>query len=274
MNTIIVPTDFSDNAANALEYALIIARKTSARIYLLHSFHLPPSNTTTVKKIDHILKQDAEDAMATLLAQVRSNPANQPVDIHTIIKKGSLLGHVTEAVNSHQADLIVMGTQGASGLEEIFIGSNAADVIANATCPVLTIPREAKTYQIRNILYATDLSNDLPFVTRLVALARLFDAHIHIAHVVTNPNEANDQHQLAKLADAARQQTGYPELSTHTLQNRSLEDGLEQIIHQTNTDMLCMVTRKRNLFGRIFDRSVTKQMVYHTHVPLLAFHTE
>lgn len=274
MKNIIVPTDFSENANNALSYALSMATRTGAKVTLLHVYHLPPSNSTAFRDIAPILKQDAEQDLARLTNQIKSNPHYSNVAYETIAKRGHLSIELNTLAKQSHADLIVMGTKGASGLSEIFVGTNTATVIEDTKCPVMAVPERAVYKDISRILYATDYKDcDFDSINRLTEIASVFNATILMLHVSRNSSTTAKENDLIDaFAEKVKQKITYPHISYRLVESSDVLVGLNSTIQSMDIDLVAMTTKKRGFFESFFNNSITKKMSYHTNIPLLAFH--
>ena len=137
MKKILVPTDFSDQAFNALKAAAGIARKSNAEIVLLHIIDLPQETMDMIKPgydLPEIMffKESAE----ARLTQTSFSPELSGLTVSQILKLGRTFSEVTEVAKANNIDLIVMGSHGASGFKELFIGSNTEKVIRTSEIPV------------------------------------------------------------------------------------------------------------------------------------------
>jgi nucleotide-binding universal stress UspA family protein len=274
MKTILVPTDFSKPANNALTYALAIARKSGARVILMHTYHRPASNTTSFRDITSILKQNAVQDLSRLIRQLQADPQYTDIRLESAARKGNLVDELKKMVAETQAELIVMGTKGASGISEILLGTNTVSVIEEVSCPVLAIPEQADYREIRYILYATDYqAADNESLLELTKFAALFDASILLLHVAEPTSEPGKQDKLINdYTQRIKQEISYPNLNFRLEESSDVLNGLNNTIHSLNIDMVAMTTRKRNIYSTFFQGSMTKSMAYHTDIPLLAFH--
>jgi nucleotide-binding universal stress UspA family protein len=270
MKDILLPTDFSANASNALQYILPIAQKAGAEITLFNVTHMPPGNTTMRRDIRDILKKDSEQALVQLKNSI--GPAYKDVEIHTISRYGDLILQIkTIARAAANMDLIVMGTQGASGMKEIFFGSNTANVIDQVrVCPVLAVPGKAVYSGIKKIVFATNYSaNNVPAIKELLSFAGLFNASIHMLHIrkteTLNPVAEQFKNRIeTEIPDSA--------ITFHEIQHEDILEGLDQFIAAENIDMMAMVARKKGFFETYTSRSLVKTAACHTTIPLLTFH--
>ncbi len=278
MQTILVPTDYSDTAFNALYYAAELALKNNAKLVLIHVYDIPMVDANMAmdlmssieKEINEQTLQDLEELMDKLKAS-EGGERFQDIEVSYMARHGFALEQILEAVEYLGADMIVMGTTGASGIKEYLIGSNAEKVLENARCPVLAIPKEARYHPVNDIVYASDLrEGDKPALKQLAQFAALYDATIHVLHVFTGSEEdvTSYNEELPKWVGS------YIEPNQVTFESVYGEDkelALDQYIKTQKADLLAMLTKKHNFFQRMFSSDLTKKMAYHTHIPLLAF---
>jgi len=153
MKKILFPTDFSDNAANALNYALkIINRFETAYLTILHVYDVP-NNVSPLVLVDGHLKNSAESEMNRVVNRIQPLLA-EGIVLQTEIKRGATVSTIVDLADDY--DLAMMGTQGASGLKELFLGSVANGVIKNTKTPVLVIPKAYGFKPIKNIALSLD----------------------------------------------------------------------------------------------------------------------
>lgn len=273
MKTILVPTDFSENAINACEYAVGIAQKLQARIILLNVFHIPmivgdvPEGPLMpdFEELKGLSYKKLEEAKA----EIDRRYPNVHLNIYSI--QGFAVSEITDFAERNNIDLIIMGTQGASGLQELIIGSNTASVIEDAKCPVLAIPKNTLFKGIKNIVYATDyLESDISAINNLSEIAALFDAEIIVTHIAESENETAGLKEW--FIEATAKKLKYKKLSFRLITDNNVVHGLHEFTRSMPADILAMTTRRHNLFQKLFNPSITKKMAFHTEIPLLAFH--
>jgi nucleotide-binding universal stress UspA family protein len=265
MKKILVPTDFSDNALNAVNYAVAIAKILPAKITLLHTYQ-SPHPTGVLKSMDHILAEDAEKEMTAILKDL---PAEIPVD-HKSIK-----GDPVVVISRYSADfdLIVMGTQGASGLKEVFIGSVTGGVMRQTQTPVLAIPGGYRFQPIKNLGFA--VANLQLYSTESAALVKELvqktAARVFVFHQsVGIEGEVEVPSNLEWMGDI-------PYTVSIVSNEKGLDANIHDFVEKKEIGLLCMVRRKRNytgFFERLFKDSVTLSHVFHCKIPLLILHSE
>lgn len=278
MKKILVPTDFSDNATKAIDYAVVLAGKANAEIILLNVF----TNVDTAFSNRKIIINEYNKSLAeNLMVQLKElqdiiTVNNSTIKLTNKLYKGEIQDSILQCAADENADLIIMGTQGASGLKKILIGSTTAGIIGNTTVPVLVIPREAKWNRLDNILFATRQLevNDKIFIP-ILKLAQLDAAQVHIV-VFTNTDdtEIGDYIEHGRLLNTYRKTlpVRYKEIKfkTEQLVGKEFDDIIDQYISDNKIDMMVMTTHKRSFWESVFNRSMTKEMSYHINIPLLA----
>ncbi|MDO1446718.1 universal stress protein [Rhodocytophaga aerolata] len=277
MKTILVPTDFSKHAANALAYAASLAEGLEAKIWLLHTYHVPAAYTEipAAVQIEHDIEVDAEKELKQLIANLKRTRGSL-FNIEYINKEGFLIDTLPELVKEKAVDLIVMGTQGASGLEQVLLGSYTADVVEKVDCPVLVIPAYAPFHKPEKIMYATDFQfNDFTCINQVADLAKAFDAEIEITHIsIHEKNKEQEEDLMDWFMEIAESNIAYSKLSYRTFTGENVLEKLNATVTESGIELLCMSTVRRTFFEKIFNSSLTKKMVYQTQIPLLVFHIQ
>lgn len=276
MKNILFPTDFSAESENAFNFAVGICDKLKANLILFNSFHIP--NYTSDVPIDDDaedrLMNIAEDELSTL--ETKALLLSKNIHVKCMVSYGLAVDTIISTAQEKQINLIVMGTKGAEGLKEVLIGSNAATVIEKASCPVLVVPEKAKYNSIDKIVFATDFRDyDFYTLARLVEIAKLFNSEIMIVHVSqVAPTKDYEKDLNEWYKEELKKEAGieYENISFYNLVGGNVADELEEFIEKNKVSMLALSMRRRNVFTKLFNPSLTKKMAYHSQVPLLAFH--
>jgi nucleotide-binding universal stress UspA family protein len=269
---ILVPTDFSPVANNALHYAIAFAKQTQAHVHVLHVKSFPVMDTsfptdaysTLVDELNTISKNGLEKLKSTYLAT-----ANIKYTLSDVT--GFVNDEIEQYAKSNNIDLIVMGTTGASGLEELLVGSNSATTVSRSEIPVLVVPPTAQFNSFKHILYASDYTEpEFPALSRLLYFAELSDAEISVLHVKTDYDRYFKSGNNFFVRNKEHIKTEKIKLV------KSEEDdvfaAINEYIDTHEIDMLVLAKHQRSFFDRIFHRSLSKRMAYHTKVPLLVLH--
>ena len=275
MNTILVPIDFSKNSNNALNYAIEIAKNGNSKIVLLHAFHIIIGTIEnvgqTTRNIQDVMKKQTDKKLKDLCFEIIKS---KKMNCEFISKVDLAVDAILETIDDIKADLVVMGTKGASGIKEVLIGSNTATVIEKAKCPVIAVPEGAKFDGIKKITYATDYhESDIDALKNLVEIAKPFNAQISTLHASDEEfTPYNEKVYLNTFKNKVQKKIKYKKISYKLAYGKYLGKVLDEHIKKESPDLLVMSTRHRNMFDKIFGSSVTKRMAYHTKIPLLVFH--
>ncbi|MDX1407401.1 MAG: universal stress protein [Saprospiraceae bacterium] len=281
MKKILFPTDFSEAADHAFVYALNIADKLDAQITTVHAYHLPHVQAVrlprTLKEVyDSIVIEEFENYRDHVphLHEVAAAQGLSHVPVrHAMIEaRQGVVRAILGVADRDEFDFIIMGTTGASGLREIFLGSVAAEMLENACCPVLAVPRKAVfDGRIDKIAMTTEFApSEKQTLEQVMQFAGEFEADVYVVHVDTSHTE-----QFAQRMQSYRKDLGeYPNLYFKVIDAISVEAALAQFIEEYRIDVLAMQTHKRNFIQELFTYSMTKKMAYHLRVPILAFQQE
>jgi nucleotide-binding universal stress UspA family protein len=267
LKNILVPTDFSACATDALTLAALIAKKTGASITLMNSYQpMAAFSEVGFYQNSYLLDDIEKTSIQQLETQATEKLAATGIPYTTVAKPGFAVENIKELCALHKIDLVVMGTRGASGVEELF-GSNTATVIRNLTCPVIAVPAGSVVTDIRNIVLALDHSTPVPKLGAMLELARLFRAKIHVLSVGENREtvRTGGLHEGVKL----EQQLKNVPHSYSFFEHNDIEEGIKNYARQHKADLIVMIPRKHGLFERLFKGSITRDMAYHTEIPLL-----
>lgn len=270
MKKILVPTDFSDGAYNALIHAIHHAKASSASIAIVHAFLMPPTGTAVMVDITELLQKNAEDSLAQLRSRVEKLEIAKGLDITYHAKHGTVNDVLERSTTKMGIDLVIMGTQGASGITEKFLGSNAAAAARNLKTPVIAIPAEKPYKPIDKIVIATDLKKiNHPQVFDLVnTLAQQHEAIVRFLHVRQLGEQFDQSESAAYKQQVASSFSGNQPVFTFIFEN-DIEEGLSDALEKEGADLLVVVRKERGFFQSLFHSSVSQQLVNEAALPVL-----
>jgi nucleotide-binding universal stress UspA family protein len=193
-------------------------------------------------------------------------------NVNKLISDHGSLGTVVEIIHrQHSVDLIAAGTKGAGVLREVLIRSNTADVIKNVICPTLAIPKNAKVGVSKNIVLASDnkVFKNVETVEVLNFISQKFDSDVAIVNVKNSPlSRAPTEEVKISFSNLLKGS----KLSFSSIENETIEEGINNYIEENKSDLLAMVSRKVGFFERLFNKSMTKEMATCSFVSLLAMY--
>ena len=275
MKTILVPTDFSPNANKALNYAAEIAITSRANIIILHVTDLTHAsmNETIIlpASIDKEVIHEANRQL-NVLATVTREITGSEVDYK--LYNGFVPDAIQVAAKENNADLIVMGTLGDAGIREKLFGSMTAKVISQSTIPVLAVPLMYEWTPPKNILLAiNNFKDSYKALEPLTWLAGLLKATVHMSMFIDDADSVNliqNKKDMKQFCEIIKIENPGIDIYPETIYGQNFEDAIKLHIAENKSDILVMVTHKRNFLVSIFNRSMTKKMSYHTDIPLLS----
>lgn len=280
MKTILVPTDLSKCADNAVRYAIRFAEKNKGHLIFFHStFQFIPTrspNKLYLKSVEAEKQKKAKLLSANIGKIYKSLSKKRSNKTSSLIVKYSpeAVTDIMRVLNKRSIDFVIMGTKGASGVREVLMGSNTAKVIAEAKIPVIAVPDKAEFNGIEKITYATNYhASDISALNKLIAFIKPFKPKINILHVANEELTNNTEMTLLDMfRSKVEKSLKYSELSFALEYGSQLEKVLQEHIREEKPNLIAMSTQRRTLFGKLFGTRITQKMVYHNTIPLLAFH--
>ncbi len=278
MKTILVPTDFSDPATYALDLAYDIAKKSGAAIKLLNVVEAPHGSSfnsmgevNTGDGTDSLFFMQLVKGVRQRLLEIDEDPKYADVSLDGFVEVGNPYENIARTIADHNVDLVVIGTQGASGLEEIFVGSNTEKVVRYVDCPVLAVKEPVQSDVIKNIVLATNLRDDhQALVKELVKIQTIFDATIHIVRVNTPSSFENDRYYKAEMEKFV-EQYGLTNYTLNVYNDSDEEDGIIYFAEQIDADLIAIGTHGRSGISRLLSGSIAEDVVNHAKRPVWTF---
>lgn len=273
-NSILVPTDFSKNASNALDYAITLAKKEKAKILLLHAFHVTYITPDVPAEFMATEIGNVEKIAIKKMKSLYEKAKHENLECEVFLRQDAAVDLIMEVAQDKNPEFIIIGTTGASGLEDIIMGNITATVISKAKCPVIAVPEKASFKHVKHITYATDyLISDLNALKKLVEIAKLFKATITVVHVSNEVlTHENEEEFMNKFKAKVKKKIKYENIAYKLIYGRNFINTLEEYIHHESSDLLAMSTHHQSIYDKVFGKSNTKKMSYHSTIPLLAFH--
>ncbi|MBU2950490.1 universal stress protein [Tamlana agarivorans] len=274
MNKILVPTDFSEQAENALKVATQLAKKHDCEIHLLHILDLPlhqidPVNASSFssgpealffmklakKRFDDLLNQDYLKGLKVF----------STIDFHEIYSG------ISDQCKKHDIDLVVMGSNGSSGIEEILIGSNTEKVVRHSDVPVLVIKKAHEHFEISNFVFASDFTaENQSAYKKALKFAELWEVKMHLL-LVNTPNrfittkEANAR--IKKFTSIFNSEN----YKINIYNDDTIKKGIVNFSYEIDADLIGLSTHGRKGISNFFNGSISEDLVNHANRPVLTF---
>lgn len=267
MKKILVPTDFSEQANKALGFAIAIANRFKASILLYHVYHTGSSAAETFNtKVDEIVRSDKEKAMQKVIERFRPT-LEAGSEINGRVARGNVEDLLVSKADKERFDIIVMGTEGETGMSTVFFGSTAREVIRRSETPVVAIPRDAEPRAVRHLVLAVDGLgiSSADKLSPLLELAHSRNSKITIFHKMMN-GEYKDLHPSIA---AALEGLDYEYHCVDT-GNDDVSDSIKAFVEkQEHPDLLCLINRRKGWLARMFKENVTADSLIDSPIPLL-----
>jgi nucleotide-binding universal stress UspA family protein len=272
---ILVPTDFSEQAENALRVAADLARKHGSEINLLHMLELP------MNLVDGAYggsKSDLPEALFFMklahqkFETMMSAPFLDGINVHETAEFDGAFDGIMDYAKKYEADLIVMGSHGASGLQEFFIGSNTEKVVRNSDIPVLVIKNRHEHFALNNFIYATDFEEDNHSAfQQAVAFAKDSKVTLHMLYVNT-PNNFKTTHDIeAQMKAFMSKESGFEDYTLNIYNDNKVESGILHFAQMINAGIIGIATHGRKGLAHFLNGSLSEGLVNHAQRPVITF---
>jgi len=272
LNKLLVPTDFSPLAENALRIAAQLAKKHNSEIYLLHMLELP------LQQIDAMSSHsDLPEAVYFMrLAHKRFEDIMEMdflegIKVHETVNFHETSDGILETCSEYNIDLVVMGSHGAHGFKEMFIGSNTEKVVRTSNVPVLVIKNEHSELDVKEFVYASSFTeeNKAPF-KKAVALANLLKARMHLL-VINTINNFYTTAQADEMMIAFIDYSKPDDFTLNIYNDETIEKGILNFSKLANADLIGMSTHGRQGLAHFFNGSISEDLVNHARRPVITF---
>lgn len=273
MKKILFPTDFSEISKNAFVFALHFAKKIHAEIITLHVYDYPQVNYMEIPvylpemyEVTDLNNFENYKGHVPILHAIAAEHQLEDIKISNVLENGDLISTILDITKKENINYIVMGTKGATGLAATFLGSVTEKVMNATNTIVLAIPESCTYKPINSILFPTSYqTEEIEILKRVLALASVLHARVDCLYVQPknediNPDVIDDWKKLFPLKT----------VTFHSILSNDFEGTIINFIALHHTDMLAMTIHHRNFFERIFEVSLSKKLIFHAKIPILA----
>lgn len=273
MTKILFPTDFSEAAEKAFLYALELTQKLNAELTLLHVYELPELGRTlqnTTREVYELMEMESLETFKKSVEKLRAfaeKKGYSDVDFKHVMTEGEAVYSITGIAKEEKVDFIVMGTKGATGLKEVFLGSVASGVIDNAHCNVISVPEKTDYKEkLDRIAYLTNYTEkEIESFNTVAKFAKHFGARIDCIHFDEEEEKLSTQ-QMDEWKTKLDPQG--LEVKFNNISGNNFEEALADFYKAEGIDIVAIQPRKRNFFVKIFSKGVSKKLAHHIEIPL------
>lgn len=270
MKKILVPSDFSEQAMNAFKFAVDLALKAKSEIHLLHVIELPVLYDTTLMPALSFEKEYLEDAagLAKKTFTKMISKLNKNIRVSWSIGYGNPTSVILQELKSAKYDLIAMGTKGATGLKEYFVGSNTEKIVRLSGVPVISVPGPAVLASVKNLIMATGFSgNQDSFISAVKQLQKFLNATLHLVYVNT-PAMFRKDSESKDLLNAFIKKYNLSAVKPVIVNDITEEEGVVNYAISTGKCLVAMATHGRRGLAHILTGSVAEDVVNHVKFPV------
>jgi nucleotide-binding universal stress UspA family protein len=276
MKKIIVPTDFSLQAENALKVSAQIAREHNCEIHLLHLLDLP---LDLIDPINEGVGNDLPEALFFMkLAHQRFTETFDKlkddlkgVTVYETVEFNEAFEGIMDITKKHNCDLIVMGSSGAEGLKEMFVGSNTEKVVRHADVPVLVVKEMLDINTINTISFASSLkSSQKSTFSKALELAQSFNAQLKLVYINT-PHSFKTTRHIHNLYEEFIKDLNVDHVDFEIYADKTIEDGIRNFAEDKSVNMISISTHGRKGISHFFNGSLSENLVNHSKRPVVTF---
>ncbi len=276
MKKILIPTDFSDNAWDALMYAVRLYDDIRCTFFILNTFQSSPSNVTNMmrKKRDtpifQYVKTNSEKELQKIAHHLNNHLLNDLHAYKTLSVTGPLITIMKQVVAAENIDLIVMGTAGATGAKEIFLGSNTVKAMKHIDlCPIISVPKDYVFQEPEQVIFATDFKrhfNSIEF-ENLLELQSIYNFNITVLHIQAESalDVIQQQNKKALQHFFDKKNVVFEEIKFDT----SVAKAITSYVKKHEVDMICLLNYEHSFMESLLHEPILKKISFHSAVPLL-----
>ena len=273
---VLLPTDFSENAWHAINYAIYLFERTACKFYVLHAHQVSPSalistiNKERDTRLHEINQDEATYKLHKLVGRLENLNKLKNHEYEAVLNSESLLNAIGKTVIDKDIDFICMGTQGASGMKEIFLGSNTVNVIKHIDfCPIIAVPQDYSFASPDRIAFATDYKHlyQINELEPLLDIVKLWSAHLNVVHMDTGQPLEEEEEKIKNLLIRLLDGVDYSleEIEYHPTTSYRIN----QWVEENGAQIIALINSAHSFIRRLVTEPIIKKIAFKTHVPFL-----
>ena len=274
MKKILLPTDFSENSWNAIKYALQLFKDQECNFVLLNTYtpiiyqvEFMQSSSAQLGIID-TMKKVSQNGLDELQEKINSEFNNPKHTFSQISAFNSLTYEIDDLYSNNIMDIIIMGTQGASGVAGVLFGSNTIHVIKNSKCPVMAIPSDFSFETPHEILFPTDYEIEYQeaHLKPIIEIAQKHISRVNILHVFIGNGLTSAQEKNKSILETSMKKVAH---LFHDVKNQNVPEAITNFQLRARINLLIMINNKRSFFENLFFKSTIIQRGFNLNIPLM-----
>ena len=272
MKNILLLTDFSENAKNAMHYAMHFFKNEKCTFHIMH-VHKMGSYTSddlmhsSKESLYESITKEPKEKLQALVTDLKKTFNNENYSFDTIIDFDVFIDAINQAITNKKIDFVVMGTNGASGVKEVFLGSNTTNVIRKVKSKTLIIPEAYQFTPIKELLLPLDPDDTIGGrqFTNLLEFIETYQLHLNVLRV--NPNNENVEMVMEDKFNLSILDSNY-----HVVNHVPMDFALSSYLQTNTIDFLSLFVKKEGFLEHFFSKRNTKINVSKISKPILVLH--
>lgn len=275
---ILLPTDFSNNAWNAIQYATELYKHETCDFYILNAFNASGYALESMmvpepgEKLYEEAKEKSEQGLSKILERLSFRDDYPHHNFFMVSQFNSLLEAIKDIVDKQDIGMIIMGTKGKTDSRDVIFGSNTVMVMEKSrNCPVMAVPDSASYTELKEIVFPTDYKMNFKRreLQNLIEVAKMSNASVRVLYASNGDPLDEAQESNKKLLEEYFEELVY---TSHTLYNLDAPSAVRCFVESRDSDMIAFFNRKHSFFGSVFSRPMVKSLGRYAKVPVLALH--
>ena len=276
MNKILVPVDFSEHSEYALEVAARLAKKHSAKIVLLHMLGLSEAVFTKDDSQEFVEAQFYMKLSKKRFAEFLDKPYLKGIEVSETVQNYRIFSEINNVAKEQEIDLVVMGSHGAGGLSEIFVGSNTEKVVRSAEVPVLVIKKANPEFEIKTVVMGFEFQiENIAAYQQAVTLFNKLKAEVHLVHVnlpgIKFRSTTEIEDEINKFLRVAHHNELPHNIQVHQISDYKVESGIYNYARKSQADLIAVLTHGRSGLAHFFKGSIGEDLANHAKLPVITF---
>lgn len=275
MKTVLVPCDFSESAVEAFVFGQDIAAASGGDVVVLHVIDIPVTYESAFGlppyAFDVAMMKGIEETVRDRFNKMLEKFGKGSSPVRFVTELGAVAPAVRKVIRSEAVDLVVMGTHGASGAKEFFIGSNAEKVVRTSPVPVLVMRKAVPGSSIRNIVFPTEFDlHKSELIAGVKWLQTFFKARLHLLHVVT-PARFKSDYEVKFALNTFAERHALNDFTINYLNDMNEVEGILSFAKEIHADMIAMATHGRRGLAHLVSGSIAEDVVNHVECPIWTY---
>jgi nucleotide-binding universal stress UspA family protein len=274
MKAILLPTDFSENSINAINYAMSLFVDENCEFYVVNiqkasSFVTDDLMTmSSSATVYNTIIDASKKSLNNLISTIEKKYKNKKHNFHSMVDYDNFVDAINQISEEKNIDQIIMGTKGATGASKVIFGSNTVRIMQRCNTPVLAIPDNCTYTQLDNIAFTSNYSTmySIDQLQPLLNIAKLYNSKIKVLHLTSNNALSQDQDNNRKILDSSLGNISHEFID---LESDDIFKTVQDYLGKNNIKMLAMMSRKHSFLERLFARHLVETFAFKIDVPFL-----